>query len=68
VGGIWLSRARIRDDIHSVVWIGAGMALIAAGASQFVFTDGVVLELVEPLSAGLLALIALRLQGWAREG
>jgi CHASE2 domain-containing sensor protein len=68
VGGIWLSRARIRDDIHSVVWIGAGMALIAAGAALFVFTDGVVLELGVPLSAGLLALIALRLQGWAREG
>ena len=67
VGGMWMTRRKLRDDVHSILWTAAGVALIAVGAVLFIITDGVVLELGVPLSAGLLGLIALRVRGWAEE-
>jgi len=68
VVGIAWTRRRLRADVHSVLWVGACVALVAAGAVLFAATDGVVLELGVPLAAALLALVGLRLQGWAKEG
>jgi CHASE2 domain-containing sensor protein len=67
LGAVFTRRA-LRDDVHTALWLLAGLALVAGGVALFRATDGVVLELAPPLCTILITLVALRLHGWAEEG
>ena len=49
------------------MWLAAPAALVVAGAVLFRVTDGLVLDLGLPVAACLVALLVLRLHGWALE-
>ncbi len=67
LAGIWATRRRLREDLHCAVWLAAPAALVVAGAVLFRVTDGLVLDLGLPVAACLVALLVLRLHGWALE-
>ena len=65
--GIFATRRRLREDLHCAVWCAAPLALVVAGVVVFRATDGLVLDLGLPVAASLVALVVLRLHGWALE-
>ncbi len=65
--GIGVTRRRLREDVHTAVWCAAAAALVLAGVVLFMATDGLVADLELPVAAVVVALIALRLHGWALE-
>jgi CHASE2 domain-containing sensor protein len=67
LAGIWLTRRRLREDVHTALWCGVAAALVLAGVALFRATDGLVADLELPVAAVMVSLIALRLRGWALE-
>jgi len=67
LAGIWTTRHRLREDVHTALWCAAPAVIVFAGVALFRDTDGLVLDLGLPVAASLVALIALRLHGWALE-
>jgi CHASE2 domain-containing sensor protein len=67
LAGIWITRRRLREDLHTVLWCAAAAALVLAGFALFWATDGLVADLELPVAAIVVALVALRLHGWALE-
>jgi CHASE2 domain-containing sensor protein len=65
--GVWTTARRLREDVHTIVWIGAGIGLVATGILLFAATDGVVLDLTVPLTSSWLGLLAVRLRSWAAD-
>ena len=67
IAGVWWSQRRLRDDVHSLAWLIAGVALVALGAAVFRVTDGLVLDVGLPLTAMLVAVLVTRVRAWALE-
>lgn len=67
LAGIWITRRRLREDVHTALWCAAAAALVLGGIALFRATDGLVADLELPVAAVVVALIALRLHGWALE-
>lgn len=60
-----LTARSLREDIHTLAWILAGVALVVMGAVIFSVTDGYVVDLSVPLTVLLMSIVFLRLRGWA---
>jgi len=68
LAGVWFTRRPLRDDVHTVLWVVLALALVGLGALLFALTDGLVLPMGPPVAATLLAIVLLRVHGWALEG
>ena len=63
---VWVSRRRLSEPMHGVVWFAAGIGSVGLGAVVFRWTDGVALELGPTLLCLLISLSITHLVGWAK--